>query len=223
MSDARDDRLAVELRGFGPIGILSMVGVLLGNLLFPPLSALLALAWASRSGTPWSAIGLARPRNWVATIVGGVAFGVALKLLLKAVVMPLLGADPINHHFHYLVGNRAAILGTLYLLVIGAGFGEEVLFRGFFFERLGQLLGTGARARVATLLLTSALFALAHLPEQGVAGAEQAMITGLALGAMYFATGTLWMPMVAHTAFDLFAYGIIYWDLESRVAHLLFR
>ena len=33
------------------------------------------------------------------------------------------------------------------------------------------------------------------------------MITGLALGTMYFATGTLWMPMVAHTAFDLFAYG----------------
>jgi hypothetical protein len=31
------------------------------------------------------------------------------------------------------------------------------------------------------------------------------------------------MLMVAHAAFDLTAVAIIYWDLESRVAHLVFR
>jgi hypothetical protein len=31
------------------------------------------------------------------------------------------------------------------------------------------------------------------------------------------------MLMCAHAAFDLAALAIIYWDLESRVAHLVFR
>jgi len=31
------------------------------------------------------------------------------------------------------------------------------------------------------------------------------------------------MPMCAHAAFDLTALGIIYWNLEIRVAHLLFK
>jgi len=36
-------------------------------------------------------------------------------------------------------------------------------------------------------------------------------------------TGRLFMLMCAHAAFDLAALVIIYWDLESRVAHLVFR
>jgi membrane protease YdiL (CAAX protease family) len=39
---------------------------------------------------------------------------------------------------------------------------------------------------------------------------------------MYAVTGNLWMPIVAHSAFDLTAYGIIYWNLEARLAHLVF-
>jgi hypothetical protein len=31
------------------------------------------------------------------------------------------------------------------------------------------------------------------------------------------------MLMVAHAAFDLTALAMIYWDLESKVAHLIFR
>jgi hypothetical protein len=31
------------------------------------------------------------------------------------------------------------------------------------------------------------------------------------------------MPMIAHAAFDLTAYAMIYWNLESDVAHLIFE
>jgi hypothetical protein len=34
-----DDTLAADLRGFGPIGILAILGILAGNLLLPSLSA----------------------------------------------------------------------------------------------------------------------------------------------------------------------------------------
>src|SRR6185503_19805680 len=148
--------------------------------------------------------------------------GVAFKLAMKSLVMPLLGADPINHAYHYLAGNRAAIPATLYLMIVGAGFGEETLFRGYLFERLRKLLGEGRGATIAIVLGTSAFFAALHYPTQGRFGAEQAAITGLVFGTIYAATRRIWLLIVAHAAFDLMAYALIYWNLETRVAHWFF-
>ena len=218
-----DDALAAGLRGFGRLGILAILVILAGNLLFLPLSALLVLAWAHRSHTPWRELGFRRPRSWVATVAVGSVSGVGFKLLMKAVVMPLLGADPINRAYHYLAGNQAALPGALYLMIVGAGFGEETVFRGFLFERLGKLVGSGPRGKPLIVALTSALFGLAHVPNQGLAGAEQATITGLVFGTVYALTGRIWVPMVAHAAFDLTALAVIYFDVESQVAHWVFR
>ena len=44
-----------------------------------------------------------------------------------AVMMPLLGAPPVNDAFQYLVGNTAILPTALYAVLVGAGFGEEVL------------------------------------------------------------------------------------------------
>ena len=220
---APQDRLAARLRGFGPLGILAILVILAGNAIVVPLSAILVLLWAWRSRTPWSEIGYSRPRSWTLTVVAGIAFGCAFKFLVKIVVMPLLGAIPINQAYHYLAGNRAAIPGMIFTLIIVAGFGEETLFRGYMFERLGKLFGSSIGAKVSIVLLTSLLFGLAHFPDQGLAGAEQAEFTGLAFGTIFAATRRIWMPMFAHAAFDLTAYVLIYWNLESHVAHLLFR
>jgi hypothetical protein len=61
---------SAELRRFGPIGILAILLILAGNLLFVPLSALLVLLWARLSETPWRDIGFVRPRSWVVTARG---------------------------------------------------------------------------------------------------------------------------------------------------------
>lgn len=217
------DRFAARLRGFGPLGILAILIILAGNSVVVPLSAVLVLVWARWSRTPWREIGYARPRNWIATLAVGLAFGCALKFLMKAIVMPLLGADPINRAYHYLAGNRAAIPAALFAMVVGAGFGEETLFRGYMFERLGKLFGPGARAKTLIVLLTSTWFGLLHYPFQGLAGAEQATIVGLVFGAIFAVTRRIWMLMFAHAAFDLTAYAMIYWNLEIDVAHLVFK
>ena len=219
----RGDSFAAKLRGFGPVGILAFLAILAGNLIVVPLSGILVLLWARRSRTPWPEIGYVRPRSWARVVVAGILSGVAFKLAMKALVMPLLGAEPVNHAYHYLAGNAAALPGALYLVVIGAGFGEETVFRGYFFERLGKLLGTGTAAKVVTVLLTSALFALAHYHDQGLAGTEQAAFTGLVFGTMFARTGEIWLPMVTHAAFDVTAVLIIYRDAESAIAHLFFR
>jgi membrane protease YdiL (CAAX protease family) len=218
----RTDRFAAELRGFGPVGLAAILVIALGNAVFVPLTALLVLAWAWRSRTPWRDIGLAGPRSWAVTILIGIAFGAAFKLAMKALVMPLLGAPPINPAYHYLAGNTAALPGALYLILIGAGFGEEVFFRGFLFERLGRLLGASPAAKAAAVLVTSVWFGLDHLQVQGIAGMEQALIVGLVFGTIYALTGRLWLLIVAHAAFDLTALAIIYWDIEEKVATYVF-
>jgi len=221
------DSFAEALRGFGPAGIIAiLVIVLSGTTLVAgvaiPLGALLALGWARASRTRWSDLGYAQPRNWLTTAIAGVALGVVLKLGMKSIVMPLLGAEPINTAYQYLVGNRALLPAAIWAMVV-AGFGEETVFRGFLFERLRRLLGTSRAASTAIVVLTSALFGVAHYANQGLDGAVHAGITGAVFGTMYVISGRIWMPMIAHAAFDLTALWIIYWDLESRVAHLVFK
>ena len=218
-----DDAIAAKLRGFGPLGILAMLAILAGNFVVAPLGAILVLLWAWRSHTPWREIGYVRPRSWAAGLAAGIGFGIAFKLLMKALVMPLLGAPPINEAYHNVVGNTAALPGMVLAMIVVAGFGEETVYRGYLFERLGKLLGAGMWAKGSIVVLTSVLFGLAHYPEQGLAGTEQAMITGLVFGTIFAMTGRIWMLMVAHAAFDLTALAIIYGGLESRVAHLIFQ
>jgi membrane protease YdiL (CAAX protease family) len=217
-----DDPVATQLRGFGPLGLLSILVIVLTSVV-KPLGGLLVLLWAWRSHTPWRDIGYVRPKSWIGSLAVGVVFGCVFKLLMKAIVMPLLGAPEINSAYHYLIGNRAALPGLVFMMIVGAGFAEETLFRGYLFERLGKLFGTGAGAKVSIVLLTSALFALGHYSNLGLPGVEQAMITGLAFGTIFAITGRIWMVMCAHAAFDLAAVAIIYWNFEAAVAHLVFK
>jgi membrane protease YdiL (CAAX protease family) len=73
------------------------------------------------------------------------------------------------------------------------------------------------------VLVTSALFASLHYSDQGLPGVQQAAITGLVFGTVFAVTGRIWMVMCAHAAFDLAAVAMIYWNLESAVAHLVFK
>ncbi len=163
-----------------------------------------------------------RPKSWIGSLVVGLTFGIAFKFLMKSIVMPLLGADPINRAYQHLAGNRTMLPAAVWAMIV-AGFAEETVFRGYMFERLGKLLGSGAGARILIVLLTSAWFGLDHYAVQGLAGTEQATIVGIVFGTIFAFTGRIWMLMCAHTGFDLTALAIIYWNLESRVAHLVFK
>jgi membrane protease YdiL (CAAX protease family) len=224
---ASSEGLAAELRGFGPLGIIAIVAILLAGNVFVgsivvPVGATLALVWVRLSRTPWQEIGYVRPKNWIGAVAAGLVFGVAFKLLMKTIVMPLLGAEAINRAYHDLAGNTAALPAAIWAMLV-AGFAEETVFRGYMFERLGKLLGSSAGAKALIVALTSIGFGLAHYAVQGVAGTEQATITGLVFGTIFAFTGRIFLLMVAHAAFDLAALAIIYWDVEAKVAHWVFR
>jgi len=221
-SPPQQDVFVAKLRGFGPLGLLAIIVIAAGQIL-APLSAVLVLAWTRLSRTPWREIGYVRPKNWIGSLAVGITFGIFFKLLMKAIVMPLLGASPINQAYHYLVGNLAALPAAVWTMIVVAGFGEETVFRGYLFERFGKLLGRSVAAQIVTVLLTAALFGSLHYFDQGLAGAQQATITGLVFGTVFAVTGRIWMLMCAHAAFDLTAVAIIYWNVESAVAHLIFK
>jgi membrane protease YdiL (CAAX protease family) len=218
-----DDRLAARLRGFGPLGLLAILIIPAGDFLFHPLSGILVLVWAWLSRTPWPDLGFVRPKSWLRTVALAIVFGALLKLIMKALVMPLLGAPEINQAFHFLVGNTAALSGILYRVTVGAGFGEETFYRAYLFERLGRLFGESVWAKTSIVLLTSIWFGIVHYPFQGLAGAQQALLVGLIFGTIFALTRQIYFLIIAHAAFDIIAVAIIYYDLEMEVAHFIFK
>lgn len=211
-----------KARGSDVAGIAIVLVVILALLLVGPLAAIIVLLWAWYARVPRRDLGFAAPRNWALTIVGGILFGIILKLVLKAVVMPLLGAPAVNSAYHYVSGNPAALTVMIVTVVLAGGIGEEIVYRGFFFERLRALLGHGRAATIFIVILTTALFASAHLAEQGLPGAEQAAFTGFTFALMYILTGSLWLSMVTHASYDILALVLIYFDLEGAVARSVF-
>lgn len=104
-------------------------------------------------------------------------------------------------------------IGTILVIAAGTlmvGFGEELVIRG--------ILLTAVRARhgeLATLLVTSFVFALAHIPSSLIAGVSVGAIAfqvaALAsVGAAYYwvrrVTGRLWVGMLVHAFTDWVLY-----------------
>ena len=219
-----DGGFATQLRGFGPAGIVALLIVVAGAFVFMPIAAALILIWAWLSKTPWREIGLARPGSWIGGAAAGIAIGIALKFLLKAVILPYIGAQAVNHNVLHDMGlHPLDAIGLAAYSIYGGGFAEELVFRGYLFERSAKLFGKGVLATLVTLIVVSALFASAHW-QQGPFAVIQAAITGTALGSIYLATGrNLWVPMFVHAAFDIASVWMIYFGTENQIAHLVFK
>jgi membrane protease YdiL (CAAX protease family) len=196
-----------------------LAALLAGNIAGP----VIVLAWAAGTRLPWSELGFVRWPHWVRDTTIALAGGALLKMLIKIVVLPPLGAPPINAAYHFLAGNSRALPGLILTVVVAAGVGEEIVWRGFLVERLRAALGDAPRGRIAIVGISSVLFGLAHLHDQGWPGALQATMTGAVFGTIFIRRRCIWPVMVAHAAFDLTAILMIYWNREEWFARLLWR
>lgn len=120
--------------------------------------------------------------------------------LLALVVAPLLAAGRIEFTGVKLDAAAAlrAFLWALLLFIPNAA-NEEVLFRGYLFQRLVEAWG-----RVAPVALLSALFGAAHLanPEHTWLSTANTVIIGVLLALMYLKTRGLWLPIGFHFAWN---------------------
>ena len=218
-----DNRFRAALRGGGVVCVLVILAVLGVTYCFGPrIGAPLVVVWALVANVRWRDLGFRRPKSWPPLIMGGIVAGVASKLLMKAVVMPLLHAPDINPAYQWLVGNTKALPGMLAMVILSAGLGEELIARGFLFERLGKLYGESRGALTGTVLITSTLFGAAHYPEQHWMGVQQAFILAIVDGIIFAVTRQLWFLIVMHAAFDIVACFIIYFGWERAIAHVFF-
>jgi uncharacterized protein len=97
-------------------------------------------------------------------------------------------------------GSPADIVLPVISASIMPGFMEELLFRGILFRWIEEFAGSWT-----ALLITSALFGLAHIFNPGATWFSSfaiAMEAGLLLGGAYMLTRSLWMPIGLHLAWN---------------------
>jgi hypothetical protein len=177
---------------------------------------LLAVGWASfrLRGVSWRSVGFARPTSWPRALALGVAVGAAMWALeffvTQEALVALTGEYPDLHEFDALVGNLPLLGIFLALNLVLAGFGEELVWRGYALPRVAGLLGGGRGAWLAALALVNLGFGLAHL-YQGVTGVVETTLAGVLLGALYLATGrNLAVPITAHFVSNCIDFVVMY-------------
>ena len=84
------------------------------------------------------------------------------------------------------------------LVALSAGLCEEVVFRAWLLDVLHQI----GLAGLTLVVVASVVFGLAHI-YQGVLGIVVTGGLGLVFCGLYFASGTLWLPIVIHAIIDL--------------------
>lgn len=202
--------------------VVVVLAVVAASLAGPVAGAMAVLLWAQLSSIPMRELGFKAPPDWFRVLVFAVTIGLALRLSLKALVMPLLGAPVMNVSYQHLTGDAAALPGVVAGLLLAAA-AEELLYRGYVFERLRTLLGAGQRALNASIVVSASVFAIAHYSDQGHLGVVQSAITGLVFATMFGWHGHLWTPIIAHITFNLTSVALIYGGWEEAVARAVFR
>jgi membrane protease YdiL (CAAX protease family) len=139
----------------------------------------------------WSGLGLHR---WtLRELLLGLGLGVGMSLVAWLATLPVATVSPGD------IGRYGAFASSVAFILAGA-IGEELLFRGYLFQRGIELIGV-----TAMTLLGSLLFALAHLGNPSVSGVALANIwlAGIFFSLCYIRTGSLWLPIGAHAAWNL--------------------
>jgi membrane protease YdiL (CAAX protease family) len=207
------------LRALFPLELLAFALVFWGDAAgHVPVSKtpfLLLVAWASlrARGLTWRPVGLSFDANWrrMAMIgcLAGVAFWAFEYFVENPVIHTITGRYPDLSEFSEVVGNLPFLLALLALNIILAGFGEEMVWRGYALGRVAQLVG-GGTGWLVSLVVVNLSFGLAHR-YQGEAGVTQAAVQGVLLGILYLRTGrNLIAPICAHTVANTCDFLLIY-------------
>jgi uncharacterized protein len=181
---------------------------------------LFLLGWISLRirGLRWRDVGLqwSPAPDWPLTkiLIVGVAVGIGMEALELFATQPLLtkllNKGPDLDEFRRLIGNTTLLIIAIVLAWVLAAFGEEMVWRGYSLNRVADVLGKSRSGWIASAILISLLFGLAHFP-QGPTGVIENIIDGAILAGVYFATNrNLLAPIVAHGIQDTVDVLLIY-------------
>ncbi|WFL78237.1 type II CAAX endopeptidase family protein [Altererythrobacter arenosus] len=198
----------IVILGQGSNGILASVATsMLGALV-------VAWFWLRRDGTLTEAWILARPASWPKTLLMalGTTIAIILWFSLGAMLVEALGfnAPEVQMVLDFVVESPLSfVLWIVVVAWLAAGLGEELLWRGFLFDRLNRLAGIKGRIWLA-LLIQAAAFGLPHI-YQGMGGVLITGVVGLFLGWVRIKSSWSLLPCVlAHAAVDTVMMSLAY-------------
>jgi len=96
-------------------------------------------------------------------------------------------------------GSNAGDLVLVFVLLVAAAFGEELVVRGYLLNNVREAVGS-----VPALLISAGLFSLLHGMNPGVniISLVNIFLAGLLMGSVYVVTGRLWAPWLLHVAWN---------------------
>jgi membrane protease YdiL (CAAX protease family) len=162
-------------------------------LLLAGFSLLLLVADRVR-GNPLAAMGLGR-EHWGSQFALGLALGAGM--ICIAIAGIALGG---HLSFSMVLTRHAFAVSGLEVLILATGaLVEELMFRGYPFQRLVE--GVGA---VGAVLILSALFGLMHLgnPHSSLWALINTIAVGVVFSVAYLRTRSLWLPLGMHFAWN---------------------
>lgn len=169
---------------------------------------LFILGWISLRvrGLSWKQVGFARYGAWGKTLLLGIVSGVALEVFdlfgKQPLLTRLMGKPPDLSGFLAVRGNLKFALFAVAVIWVLAAFGEELVYRGYFMNRVADFFHGSRAAWILSLLIVSAVFGYAH-NAQGWTGIVEEGTDGLILGLMYMVCRrNLAVPIVAHGVCD---------------------
>ena len=205
-------RVAIYILLIAPVFVFSALGgQWLGRVVWPGMSPLfhgiswiagvLLVTWLVRvkvNKASWSGMALPEPQ-WLRLLLGAVA-GFAVIVVVSGIEYQLgwlhiVGIDTSLHR---------GLSKTLWIALalspsLAVGFAEELAFRGYIFQTLGERMPVWAAS-----LSMSVIFAVIHFSLGGFNGAfvVSIMVVSFMFLSLRFATGSLWFPIGFHGAWD---------------------
>lgn len=183
------------------------------------ISILIIIAnYIEYKGKPFSALGFQREKFTIKNIfVLAPLVALGLFVFYAFVLVPgltKLTGTPIDYSsFDQLKGNLPAFLITLLLVWATAGFGEEIIFRGYFMRQFVKFFGESKISIVLNIVLITGFFGFMH-SYQGITGQLVTWIIGALLALIFYLRKyDLWFIIAVHGFFNTIALTCIYFGL----------
>ena len=186
------------------------------------IAIIAAMLFLRREGRLKEAIRLEAPASWSQTLLWA-ALGLVGTLTIFFVGAPLMeaiGLEAPDAAFVLDLVTESPALFVLWIVGVAwfaAGFGEEVIYRGWLTDRLERINGLRGKAW-PVILIQAALFGLPHA-YQGAGGMVVTGMVGVLFGWIRLKQGgNLWAVVLAHAAVDTVVMALAYAEKLGWVA-----
>lgn len=178
-----------------------------------PWLLLIAVTYLKLSHRTWRDFGL-NTETLKSDIYLGTLLGIALQLFGTFIQEPffdhLIGTKQDISQFDAI---KQSIPLTIFMICLSwllAGFGEEMVYRGYLLNRISETLGGNRASITVALILSSAIFAVGH-KYQGPSGVLDAGFMGIYYGLISLLSGKrLMVSVITHGMNNTLGFAFLY-------------